>query len=191
MHSRTLSKIGVALFTFCFSLFVQAEAPLTGDLIDRWIKSQKAVQEWGDKHEEELSKYEKDNEMIPTNIDDIVAPLKASGLYGQVEDIVEGYGFSTPEEWASTALRIFGAYAAIEMQGQQVDMDAMRQQLAELEKNPNISAEQKKMMRDMMQQGLAMMEKFKNAPPEDVEAVKPHMSKLRKVMEESGGGLDD
>lgn len=161
-----------------------AQEPLTSGLIEKWLKSQKPIMEWGKKHEDKIN--QDSFEGMPTDVAAMVAPVKAAGLYGELEDQVQKHGFSSVEKWADTTLRIFKAFANTQMSTamQGVDIQAQIDQIAN---NPNLSAEQKKQMIDMMKNSLGMVQQMANAPAEDVAAVKPYIGQLMEVIDAQNG----
>ena len=158
----------------------QAAEPLTNDIIERWISSQKELSAWGDEHNEQLN-FD-DNEGFPSSAAEMLAPVKTAGLYSELKGIVSKYGFDNPDKWADASVRIIGAMGAIEigdsMQG--VDIQA---QISEIQNAEGMSPAQKQQMIQMMQQSMGMMEQMASASDADIAAVKPYMNKISKALE--------
>ena len=164
--------------------WAHADVALTEELVDRWISSQQAITAWGEQHADRLDDLA--HEGIPNSVAEFVQPLRSSGLYDEAEDILEKYGFDSPEDWAGVTLRIMHAMGAVQMQGQAMDYD-MQAQLEQMQNDPNIPAEQKEMMLKMMKEGMQMMEKAKNAPQADVDAIRPQLDKIMQFFDSQGG----
>ncbi|MBC7326393.1 MAG: hypothetical protein H5T99_13950, partial [Moorella sp. (in: Bacteria)] len=115
---------------------------------------------------------------------DSLSQLKGRDSYSRLEDIARNHGFNSLEEWASTGDRVFQAWMAIEMEQQNpAAQQEMNAALAEVENNPNMTAEQKTQMRAMMQSAMGAMESASNAPAADIAAVRPHLDALRAMSE--------
>ncbi|WP_020409544.1 hypothetical protein [Hahella ganghwensis] len=160
-----------------------AEVALSEEVVDRWIESQQAIMKWSEENKDALDGL--DHEGIPSNVAEFVKPLKNSGLYSEAEDVLEDYGFDTPEDWAGVSLRIMHAVGAVQMEAQAANFDAQAQ-IDQIKNDPNIPQEQKDMMLKMMSEGLEMMERAKNAPKADVEAVRPQMGKIMQFFDSQG-----
>ncbi|OZG73889.1 hypothetical protein BTA51_08875 [Hahella sp. CCB-MM4] len=184
-----MKKTKILQQAFCGLLFMfagwmaHAEVALTEEVVDRWIKSQEAIMKWGEEHQEALDDLDHDG--FPADVAEFVAPLKKSGLYSEAEDVLEEYGFDTPEDWAGVTLRIMHAMGAVQMEAQASNFDAQAQ-IDQIKNDPNIPKEQKDAMLKMMEEGLAMMERAKNAPKADVEAIRPQVGKLMEFFNSQG-----
>ncbi len=172
---------GLVLF---MSGWVQAQDALTEELVDRWISSQKAMSDWGDQHADKMDELQHDG--IPNSVAEFLQPLRTTDLYDEAENILEGYGFDSPEDWAEVSLRIMHAMGAVQMEGQAMNYD-IQAQIEQMQNDPNIPAEQKEMMLKMMQQGMQMMEMAKNAPKADVDAIRPQLDKIMEFFEGEDG----
>jgi len=111
--------------------------------------------------------------------------LKGQELYARLERLVQNHGFKNLNEWATTGDRIYGAWIAIEMADQSPALrKEMESALAEIENNPDISAQQKAQMRAAMETGIGFAQQAGRAPSADIDAVKPHLKALRAIAEQ-------
>ncbi|GAA3924643.1 hypothetical protein [Litoribacillus peritrichatus] len=178
-----MKKLVGMLFAILFSSTVVAEG-LTDSLVQGWLNSQSAVERFGQQHDAQLDKYNADMENQSTPMAAFsqgVVALKQTGLYGKFEDIIDDYGFDSPEQWADVGGRIMSAFFAIEMGGRAAEMAQMQQQMQAMMNNPNIPQEQKQMMANSMKQGMAMFEQAKKAPESDKKVVTKFLPQLRSL----------
>lgn len=111
-----------------------------------------------------------------------VEEMKGHDMYNELEDLVQQYGFSSPEQWGEIGDRIFHAWGALEMGEQSGDMNQeMARAMEEIDNNPHMSEAQKQQMREMMGGAMSAVEQAANAPEGDKRAVRPHMEALRSV----------
>ncbi len=115
---------------------------------------------------------------------DSLDQLKGHEAYNRLDELVRSHGFDNIEEWAVTGDRVYQAWMAIEMEQQSPGArQEMAAAMAEIDNNPQMTAEQKAQMRAMMESAMGAMESASNAPPADVEAVRPHLDALRAISE--------
>lgn len=117
---------------------------------------------------------------------DGVEKMEGTPAFSEFENVVEKHGFDSLEAWASVGDRVFGAMMAIKMKGQDPGArQEMAEAMAEIENNPNMSAQQKAQMRAMMGAAMGMTKMADNVPAADIEAVKPHLKALEASMNTS------
>ncbi|MCD1646578.1 hypothetical protein A8B84_06190 [Marinobacter sp. EhC06] len=191
MRAPLSASIHTAVITTLFALLAlfsagtQAQG-LSDQTISSFIDSLKAAEQLEPEFEDLSDDMDSQNDGTMPDFSrifsDSLKELEGHQAYGQLEDLVQDHGFGSLEEWAATGDRIFQAWMAIEMEQQnpaaRQEMDAA---MAEIENNPNMTAEQKAQMRAMMQSAMGAMESASNAPPADVEAVRPHVEALREA----------
>lgn len=191
MRGPLSASIHTAVITTLFTLLAlfsagtQAQG-LSDQTISSFIDSLKAAEQLSSEFEDLSDDMDSQNDGTMPDFSrifsDSLKELEGHQAYGQLEDLVQNHGFNSLEDWAATGDRIFQAWMAIEMEqqnpGARQEMDAA---MAEIENNPNMTAEQKAQMRAMMQSAMGAMESASNAPPADVEAVRPHVEALREA----------
>ncbi len=173
--------------------YTQAE-PLTDAQIRNFIDSMGEMQTLAEKHDDALL-AELENESKGMQGQDwsrifssSLEQAKGTGIYNDIEDIAKANGFDNAEEYGRVGDKVFHAMMASEMGGKATEMQAeMARAMEEIERNPNMSATQKKQMQDMMRGSMGMMESVTDAPEADIRALRPHMNELRRVMEHNNG----
>ncbi len=176
-----------ALFTL-FAVSSHAQS-LSDQNISSFIESLKAAEKLEPEFEDLSGEMDgEDDGSMPDFsriFSDSLDELKGHEAYSRLEELARDHGFSNLDEWASTGDRVFRAWMAIEMEQQNPDArQEMNTALAEIENNPNMTAEQKAQMRAMMESAMGAMQSASNAPAADVEAVRPHVNALRALTEE-------
>ena len=162
---------------------VNAASPLTGDQVERVIKTLEQLDPIMEQMEEEL---DKSGESESDPLDPQMLHKQFAMLYGyspQAKRIVEANGFSY-KTWPETAGRVVKAFATIAMEEDaDAGMGELEAAIAQMEADPNLSPEQKKMMKDHMLSSMKTAKAMMKAPNEDVEAVRPYFDKLENTME--------
>lgn len=186
LRSATIAML-LALFTF-FSVSSHAQS-LSDQKISSFIESLKAAEKLEPEFEDLSDEMDgEDDGTMPDFsriFSDSLDELKGHEAYSRLEELARDHGFSNLEEWASTGDRVFQAWMAIEMEQQNpAARQEMNAALAEIENNPDMTAEQKAQMRAMMESAMGAMQSASNAPPEDVEAVRPHADALRRLSDD-------
>lgn len=117
-------------------------------------------------------------------ISESITKMEAHPEFDTFKDVIDDHGFDSPAEWGETGDRIFRAWMAIEMERQGAAMNQdMAQAMAEIDSNPHMTQAQKDQMKAMMGGAMSAMEQARNAPPADVQALRPHLDKLRAATE--------
>jgi len=155
-----------------------AAQPLTSDVIERWLKSQDEMMAWGNKHQDRID-YNSGSG-FPANAEEMLAPVRAAGLYDEVAKLTKKYGFAKPEEWADASVRIIGAMGALEVGDSMQGID-VQQQLNQIQNSPGLSEAQKQQMMQMMRQSMQAMKQMSTASEADKAAVKPYLSQIEAV----------
>src|SRR6056297_190866 len=175
------------LFTLLalFSAGAQAQS-LSDQTISSFIDSLKAAEQLEPEFEDLSNDMDSQNDGTRPDFSrifsDSLKELEGHQAYGQLEDLVQDHGFGSLEEWAATGDRIFQAWMAIEMEQQSpAAQEEMSAAMAEIENNPNMTAQQKAQMRAMMEGAMGAMQSASNAPPADIKAVRPHVDALREA----------
>ncbi|SDX01863.1 hypothetical protein [Marinobacter mobilis] len=184
---------GMALLTMLLLAAGHAVAEtLTEQDVKNFINSLEALQEL----EGEFAELADDMNQEPDNGDpaipdlghlfsDAVGRMEGHPQFEQFSAIVKDNGFGNASDWGETGDRVFRAWMAIEMQGQsRAAHQDVANAIAEIDRNPSLTAEQKAQMKAMMQGAMSMMEQASDAPEADIRALRPHMEELRRVTSE-------
>ncbi|MGO3296666.1 MAG: hypothetical protein ACTILN_13455 [Marinobacter sp.] len=178
-YRQFAAVLGLVLVVASFSAHAEK---LTDNTIRAFIttleKAQTLEPEFEELNNDDDSKMPDFSRIFSSSVEE----LKGEEAYGRMENLVQKNGFENLTQWAATGDRIYGAWMAIEMADQSPEINQeMQRAMAELDNNPNMSAEQKAQMRSLMEAGLGVTKVASEAPPADIEAVKPHMNALRAV----------
>jgi len=191
MRGPLSASIHTAVITTLFTLLAlfsagtQAQG-LSDQTISSFIDSLKAAEQLEPEFEDLSDDMDSQNDGTMPDFSrifsDSLKELEGHQAYGQLEDLVQDHGFGSLEEWAATGDRIFQAWMAIEMEQQSpAAQQEMNAAMAEIENNPNMTAQQKAQMRAMMEGAMGAMQSASNAPPADIKAVRPHVDALREA----------
>ncbi|MEJ2516047.1 MAG: hypothetical protein P8080_09665 [Gammaproteobacteria bacterium] len=184
--------------TFLMSLFVLSAAPafaagepLTDELIQGYAASIPEVDKMMEKYKDsdvfdfERQDFEPQAGQDWSPISTAAKGIKNSPASGEFLSVIREHGFGSIDQWGSVGDRITRAMVAIEVAKDSPNAEAeMNRALAELEANEDLSPEQKQMMRGQLEMAMGVMRSVANAPAADVEAVRPHMPRLKNLMED-------
>ncbi|MBN7768762.1 hypothetical protein KUV44_10135 [Marinobacter daepoensis] len=192
--------------TLCLLCLALAPGAYSQDLTEKdvtsFIASMKAVQPLGDKHQafiDSLEESEDDDHQVNNRImASMVEMVKGHEMYDDLDDLVEDFGFSTPEAWARTGDQILNTWMALEMEGQEdmtPDRAEMERAFAEMENDPNLPESVKSQMREAAEQSAAMFENAqsirRNASEHDKQVVRPYLEQLRETMDQGSENEED
>lgn len=195
MRSTQMFLILLLLGVLAFVGSANAE-PLSHDEISGFIASLSDMEDLGKKYENDEGLRLREEEALEhsQSVEEFnwmsasIAAIKGHPAYDEFEEIAEDHGFSSPEEWGEVGDRVLKAFMAASMDANAREMQAqMEETLRELENNPDISPEQKQMMRDSMGSGMAQFKAMTDAPAADIEAVKPFLPELRRAFDSAAG----
>jgi hypothetical protein len=178
-----MKKIACLVVLVLFGASTYAE-PLNASVVERWLGSQADVKAWGEQHEDA---FEPRSSASALAVKDFIEPLKQAGLYPEMQGLLRGHGFESPEHWAQATVQIVSAYAKTQMSSEAMAMspDDMRAKLQQVEDSPHLNDEQKQQMRAMLESTLAMMARIKQVPEADVQAIQPYLGQLEQVMQQN------
>jgi hypothetical protein len=112
--------------------------------------------------------------------------VQARSAQNKAEAIVAEHGFDGWVDWYQQFLRAIRAYTNLKMQDEPAGAPELEQQMAKIRNNPDISEEQKQQMLAMIEASQGFVKSMASADSADIEAVKPHMDRFEKVLDESG-----
>lgn len=184
MNTHVIRIIITFSLTLCMPL--NAAEPLTEELIERWVDSQKAFNQWGETNQQALLDYETTTEgpenPLIISAEEMLRPLKQTGLGRSATTLVAKFGFGSLESWAEITLRITRAAAAIQAETQQGSLDTSK--LEALKASGKLSEQQKSVVSRAITQNNAMLEYLEQqVSSTDKAAVKPHLSKLKALFD--------
>ncbi|WP_319779424.1 hypothetical protein [Maridesulfovibrio sp.] len=171
------------VLTFLFAFTANAASPLTGDQVERVIKTLEQLDPIMDQMDAEI---EESGESDADPLDPEMLHKEFAMLYGytpQAKRIIEANGF-TYKTWPETAGRVVKAFASIAMEADgNAGMAELEAAIAQMEADPNMSSEQKKMMKEHMLSSMKTAKAMMQASDEDVEVVRPYFDKLSSTLE--------
>lgn len=162
-----------------------AQSPLTGDQIERVIKTMNELEPQIEKLDKEMKQH---NEKASEVMDPMVFQKECTRIWRynqETKAIIESNGFDE-DSWAQTAGRTLKAFVAVIMeQEHDLNSEEMKAAFAKIENNPDMNPEQKKMIKIQMQTAMTKAMEMMKAPKEDMEAVRPYLDELEKTFEAS------
>lgn len=171
------------VLTFLFAFSANAMSPLTGDQVERVIKTLEQLDPIMEQMEEELEEY---GESDTNPLDPEMLHKEFAMLYGytpQAKRIIEANGF-TYKTWPETAGRVVKALSSIAMEDDaDAGMAEIEAAIAQMEADPNMNWEQKEMMKKHMLSSLKTAKAMMKAPAEDVNVVRPYFEELSNAMD--------
>lgn len=175
-----------------FFLTSQASALSTKD-VEKWLKAYPAIDKWGEKHED-IMDFDDDSfnpfTMSVTDLQDkAVSKMKEVGIYDEFKKLASKQGYSDASSFIGTTMEILQAYASHMMKQEMgdVNIDEIKQQLAEIDKLP-LDEAQKNMMKGQLEASfgsiLQMVDALNNIDPSHLKAVEPYLEKIDALMED-------
>ncbi len=153
-------------------VFTYAQTPLSSADVKNVIGAMKELK----------TEFDKNNAYDLDQMTQMEALVKGQAAYTKYMGILNRYGFADSEKWGTALMQVARAYAAYKMQLEQPNMQAqLRESMAQIENNPNLTPQQKQQMMQMMQQSTQSWGASLNAPPADVEAVKPFVAEIERT----------
>ncbi|WP_320170121.1 hypothetical protein [Maridesulfovibrio sp.] len=174
MFKKTLMALCLVI---ALAVSAYAESPLTSDQVERVFSAFEALETYTDQMDQER---EQSGEMDADPFDPEMFSRECSLMFGyntETRKIIEDHGF-TYKTWPETAGRVMKAMAYLAMQSEgESGMEEMKEALAQIEADPNMSAEQKAAMKHHLQSAMSTVNTMMKAPEEDVKAVRPYFEK--------------
>jgi hypothetical protein len=181
---KTFLSLVIAL-GICAGPVLSQEA-LTGDEVEHFLNT---LEKLGELPELQSEPPTQPSDMNAAELEArMKAPFSASleemrghEQFGEGLAIMKSEGFEDETEWASVGDRVMHAYAALQMEGKEPDMDAqMAKAMKELEAS-DLPEEMKQKMRDAMTISKGMVESMADVPPGDIEAIRPFISRFESL----------
>ncbi|MFL1405194.1 hypothetical protein ACJO2E_07615 [Marinobacter sp. M1N3S26] len=179
--------IAILCTGFFLSVAVNAQA-LTGDTVSRFIASMEELQTdesfSGQFMEAWEASREAQDDPRSLLLSDAVAFMEGSEGYATLQAVVKEHGFDSPQAWGRAGDRALLALTRLDMAD---SISEMQERLVGMRREVNnstqFSDEQKQQMRAMIERTARMLERMEQVPSSDLEAVEPHRSELKRVLE--------
>lgn len=165
---------------------------LTGETVSRFIESMEELQANEVFSSDFMAAWEasRQAESAPTSLmlSEAVMFLQDRDGYATLETVVENHGFRSPETWGAIGDRALLALTRLDLAdniaGLQQKLVKMRE---DVNNNDRFSGEQKERMLGMIDNTEQMLDRVGDVPSEDLDAVRPHQSELKQVLEYDPG----
>ena len=184
---RRLVRFAVVLLLLVLSAAVSARPGLTEPQVLGFIASIEATEAFSaaaDRPGLSASAAAKSLRSTTNPLTTAVIRLRGQDAHDDLREIIRYHGFGSPEGWALVGDRVLHAFQALQMEREASTLHGeMQQSLREIDRNPNLSPEQRRMMRDLLSKTLSDMQIVMRAPQADIEAVRPHLARLRRAIE--------
>ncbi len=164
-----------------FASMANATAPLTTSEIERVITVMEKLEPYMDKMASEMEEQAMND---PLNSDMISEQSALIYNYSaDCKNIIEANGFNA-QTWTTTSGRVLKAFVSIAMeQDPSSGMAEIKAALAQMEADPDMSPEQKAMVKEQMQSVMLTAKAMMQAPQADVDAVRPYFEKFNAAVD--------
>lgn len=187
---KNIISLSIGLLLFLNLISTAHAAPLlSADNIQDFMNAMRPLQELGKKYnigdKEELPPASNDfTDFAPMSraLDDV----KDNEAYDEFEAIILKAGFSSSEQWASVGDRIMRAYTATNIIREMTPekKQKMLKSIEEVKKNAYLSSEIKQQLLKSLTQSITMSENLTKETKKDQDALKPYLTKLKRLFEE-------
>ena len=161
----------------------QAEAPLSDSEVRGFIGSLPAVEELAARHETAgLDSNEGSTDAAANPISAAVRQMRTHSALGEFEAAIRRHGFADAAHWSQVGDRVYRAYFALAMEREAPQAQSeMQKALSEAERNPGLSAEDRRAMREMMAGAMAGIRLMMQSSEADKAVVSAHMELLEQA----------
>ena len=162
-------------------IFTSQVFSLTNSDVEKFIETTSQLAEYFDDIEEDGEEDERDYGAKDFDIKTIMQEF-IDGMTGHAEmqKIIRSGGFSSIQEWAETATKVFMALATIELKSNLTEFEEGMEALKKEYESMGMTKEQIEMYE--MQVRSSMMQ-FQQASESDIETVTPYLDRIKKVLD--------
>ena len=175
---RSLLFVALALFTWMYS-FAQENTDvykLTANDVEHFIKEYPTLkgdlEEYGAEYDESTGEF-----TLPETVKEM----------SDFNHIIEKHGYKDSEDFVSKVSSLLMAYASIVSEQGMVDREnEIKEKLKDIDEDPNLTYDQKEMMKNQLQAGLTMMQSYKAiySNSANVAVVNQYIDQLKAFFEE-------
>ena len=165
----TISIMVVSIFLAKFA-WAQNPAPLTTDLVERFIASMEDMQEINKKYE--------NSGILSQDFSNTAVILQNHEAYNEVVTVINNHGFTDINLWATVGGQVMKAYAANKLGKEMPAIDEQMQKATEEIQKSNMTDTQKQQMMEMLLSSQQMIGTYSNVPEADKAAVLPFLSSI-------------
>ncbi|WP_417319876.1 hypothetical protein [Emcibacter sp.] len=189
MFKKLFTAAGVLFLLAGTPLLAMAETPLTGPRIENFLDTWSPLQQLGEKYSLDFQNSPPPEVNQENGFNPFLSSLnilKGHQAYGEFMSILKGAGFSSPEEWATTANRVMRAYMASSFDAGEHSMSSIeiKDAIKQVQENPHISDVQKQAIINNLKNSVAAVNSMKNVSQDDLNAVKPYLGKIEETISE-------
>lgn len=173
--------------------------------IKRWLTAFPQLNSYLNQHQGLVKQYAREKHQISGNMmqlgeystDELanitVAALKSNGLESELASLSKQLGYKNSNHALSDTFKIVRTAMSVQFSAQaamlQKELANYKAQMAELEKNTALSAEQKQVMLNQFKQGQAYIESMLNTGeqtrPEDISVLQPYLPQIMQMMQQA------
>ena len=166
---RKFPAISIMVVSLLLAKFAWAQnpAPLTTDVVERFIASMQDMQE--------INKKYQDIGILSQDLSNTAEILQNHEAYNEVATVINNHGFTDINLWATVGNQVMKAYAANKMGEEMPAMDEQMQKAAEEIQRSNMTDTQKQQMMEMLLSSQQMIGTFSDVPEADKAAVLPYL----------------
>ena len=160
-----------------------AETPLSDAEVRGFIGSLAAVERLAARHEAAgLNLDDESSDAAANPISAAVRQMRTHSALGEFEGAMKRHGFADAAHWSQVGDRVYRAYFALAMEREAPQAQSeMQQALTEVERDPNLSADDKRAMREMMAGAMAGMRSMMQSSEADKAVVSAYMELLEQA----------
>ena len=169
---RKFPAISIMVVSLLLAKFAWAQnpAPLTTDVVERFITSMQDMQE--------INKKYQDIGILSQDLSNTAEILQNHEAYNEVATVINNHGFTDVNLWAAVANQVMKAFAANKMGDEMPEMDEGMQKAVEEIQKSQMSDTQKQQMIEMLQSSQQIIDAYSDVPEADKAAVLPFMSSI-------------
>lgn len=176
MFAKFFAVVLIVIFTFASQAF-----SLTNSDVKKFIKATSELAPLFEEMEEENDEDYDENEEADLDIESVTQEfIKGVTGHAEMEKIIRKNGYSSVQEWAETASRVFLAVATIELKENMVEFDKTMEEMRKESEAMGMTEEQ---LEQYESQVRAAMQQFQDSPQEDIDAVTPYLDEIKKISE--------
>lgn len=183
MHKLTVAFTGLVFYLFACVGYAASPA-LTEAQIRGFIASMPDLEAFGEKYPDiDNDDDDDDDPDFSRPISSSINKLRGHEAYKPFAQIVKRHGFSSPEQWGQVGDRVLRAMFAASMDETSADSKAqLAEVLKQIDAEPDLSPEQRAEMKEMIMSGMGFMLALDDVPQADIDAIRPHMAELQRMM---------
>lgn len=155
-----------------FALPAMAEE-LTPQTVKNWLDSYQPIARWLNQHGQEVAKASPPGERRLTD-----EALKKSGNYDSLYMLLNTYHFANIKAWQSTSEKIYMAYVASQLRGQELNID---ERIKKVTGDASMTEEKKSSLLNTLRATKNMYISARKVPQANIDAIQPYLQQLESL----------